>query len=292
MDSSLLGVIIGTGATLIGTIIGNIISPLISLYKEKKQWERQRISTKEDKQEEMIKQEREYLRELYYKCLLSLSVYISKANENFNANKENKVDLSEYEKEAHQWLSLLSLRCQDDELDSLVDRFHNGRFTGTLRKYILELAKKEQSFFHSNLEASDDVKPQISNDTKKIKIDIDNAFRKQHIIKMGVELPTSYEFECKLTKLTSTQREKLVEMCFKNGAATIPNNLYLNIPVCVQTSTQVTNNGQKKIMNIQDRQWKAKLNPLDLTSNQILDHWVKDYDEYYKIAQEKLNTSS
>ncbi len=291
MDSAWIGVI-GVAAGSVLSLLGNFLTQYLSICKEERQWERQRISTKEDKQEEMIKQEREYLREVYYKCLLSLSVYMSKERENENAKKEDQIDLSEYEKEAHHWLSLLSLRCQDDKLDGFVDQFLENYNADFLRKYVLQLAKKEQKFFHSKLEISNDInaeKQQISNDTKTIIFSIDIDFIKQHIVETGVELPKSYRSECKLTKLTSTQREKLVEMCFKSGRTGIPKDLNLYLPGI----TQQNNNGQQvNVMNFQGQPWKAKLNPLDLTSNQILDHWVKDYDECYKVAQEKLNTSS
>lgn len=288
MDSTLLGVIIGSGMTF----AGGFLNQLLSTYKEKKQWDRQRTSAKEDKREEIIQKEKEYLRELYYKCLLSLSVYISKENE--NAKEEKKVDLSEYRKEAHHWLSLLSLRWRDTKLEELVDNFLDDYDSDTLRKYVLELAKKEQSFFHSNSEVSDDNSietetSQQSNDNKTITIGIDNDFRKQHIIETGEELPKSYQFECKLTELKPIHREKLVDIYFKNQW-TIPIESQLNVPMCVQTGTSVSNNEQKKIMNIRYELWKAKLNPLKMNSSEILDCWVKDYDEYNKVAQEKLNT--
>ena len=278
MDSTLLGVMIGSGLSF----FGNFLTQFLSSKKEERQWQRQRIANKEDKQEDMIKQEKEYLKELYHKCLLSLSMVISGLQH--NDNNENKIDLGEYTKEAHNWLSLLLLRCQDDKLDQLIRSFLDcpeDYETGMLREYVLSLAKNEKAFFYSKSTTKDEGNKetiQASNNARKIIFSIDEEYIKQRIIDDGEELPQSYAFEYKLVELTPKQREALLYIYFKHHK-NIPKDVQLYVPVQTQNAKEI---------NFQGKQWKAKLNPFNSNKNEILESWVKDFDEYHKAAIERI----
>ncbi|MCL1478515.1 MAG: hypothetical protein MH219_13790 [Marinobacter sp.] len=116
IDPTLMGVIIGSFLSL----IGNVLTQHFSIKKEERQWERQRTSSREEREENNKETETEYLRELYHKCVLSLSVYMTNSQQ--NEKKENSNNIEEI-REIHHWLSLLLLRHPHKKLSQLIDIF-------------------------------------------------------------------------------------------------------------------------------------------------------------------------
>lgn len=277
MDSTLVGVIIGSGLTLFGSVLNQIILS----RKEQKQWENQQIAETTAWTRNEQKKEKEYLREIYQNSLRSLSVFIALEEQQGEAIEQQKIALID---EVHKWVSMLLLRHSNSKLDTALNSFTSDQDkyeADTLRKEIIKLSNKEESLFLNEL--NDKYKESeipIDNDIRIIKIIVNDNFRKDLLIE-GVEIPQMYEFEFKLSKMSNSQREKLAEIYFESNK-TIPYKFSLRIPV--------HNKGAKQI-NIQGIQWQAKLNPKATQPEGILSCWEKDYENGYKEAEESLKAS-
>ncbi len=80
--------------------------------------------------------------------------------------------------------------------------------------------------------------------------------------------------------MSNSQREKLSDIYFQKYK-TIPHRFELQLPV--------HNDGVKQIQ-MNGKQWKAKLNPNSTEQDVILDSWEKDFDESYKEAKLSLDS--
>ena len=271
MDSTLTGVLIGSGLSLFGTILSQI---LLS-KKEQKQWENQQATEKENWKRTEQKKEKEYLREIYQNSLRSLSVIISLDN-----NSEEEI-IAEHKieqiAEVHKWATMLLLRHTSSNLNDALSSFirSSDRYYATiLRDEIIKLSNREESFFIKKLkEITEEKEENLDPDLRNINIIIDDNFRKQQLVN-GIEIPQRYTLQLKLSEITNSQREKMTEMYFES-TKTIPKRLGLYLPTY--------NIGPKKI-NTRGKEWQAKLNPSSTEAKDFLDSWEKDYQKSYEQA--------
>ena len=89
MDSTLLGVIVGSSLTL----IGNFLSHLLTMQKEKKQWERQQEAEEKKRKKEDEKQVRGSIVDIYHNCISRLSLVVASKSESLEISSEEKLQL-------------------------------------------------------------------------------------------------------------------------------------------------------------------------------------------------------
>jgi hypothetical protein len=271
-----IGVVIGSGLSLFGTMLSQIILS----RKEQKQWENQQNAEKTAWTRNEQKKEKEYLREIYQNSLRSLSVFIALENQKEESKGQQKIDAIN---EVHKWVTMLLLRHSDSKLDNAINSFTSDPDkyeADTLRNEIIELSNREEGFFLNQLnDKSEKIETPVDQDIRLIKMIVDDNFRKQQLID-GVELPQRYEFKLKLSNMSNSQREKLAEIFFQTHK-TIPSQLNLYLPVL--------NKGVKQI-NMSGKQWQAQLNPKTTEPESILSCWENDFDSNYKEAVQSLNS--
>ena len=272
-----IGVVIGSGLSLFGTVLSQIILS----RKEQKQWENQQIAEKTAWTRNEQKKEKEYLREIYQNSLRSLSVFI--ALENQKDEEQNKQKRMELIDEIHKWVTTLLLRHSNSTLDTALNSFNNypeEDEAHSLRTEIIKLSNREEGFFLKELENQPEkIEGDIDPDIRNIQITVNNEFRQEQLIE-GVEIPLKHAFEFKLSKMSNSQRKKLAEIFFKSHNS-IPQNFTLYLPV--------HHNGAKQIA-MTGKQWQGRLNPIITKPNDIINAWEKDYKRSYNEAEQSLSS--
>lgn len=280
LDPTLIGVIIGSSLSL----FGNILTQYFATKKEDRQWERQRLSSKEEREEKNKEHEIKHLRELYHNCVLSLSVYMMHTQKKTNSNDEEIPSHIEEIKEVYHWLSLLLLRHPHKKLSQLIDSFlhhPDDYYAEQLRKYVLELVEHEKV-----LDSPDRIKESLSSDKQQaekgrivtFKIS-DNYLREQMVA--GVELPQSHYYSYEFDQIKEVHRDRLLQIYFQTSKK-IPQNSQLSLPV--------HRSGAKQIQ-YQGKPWEAELNPFTSNVNEVLDLWCKAYDQSLEIAENSLRAN-
>jgi len=275
IDPTLMGVIIGSLLSL----IGNVLTQHFSIKKEEQQWERQRASAKEEREENNKDNEIEYLRELYHKCVLSLSVYMTNSQQ--DKNEENSNHIEEI-REIHHWLSLLLLRHPHKKLSQLIDSFLHSPDeydAEQLRKYVLELVEHEDI-----LDSPGRIKESLSSDRQKkvngrtITFKISDSYRREQMV-AGIELPQNHYYPYEFESLKEGHRERLLKIYYQSMKR-IPDNAQLYLPL--------HRPGVKQIQ-YQGKAWEADVNPFSSNAEEVLDLWCKAFDESLIIAEESLS---
>jgi hypothetical protein len=279
LDPTLIGVIIGSFLSL----IGNVLTQHFSIKKEERQWERQRVSSKEEREEKSKEQEIDHLRELYHNCVLSLSVYMTNVQQ--ESNEEEAASHVEEIREVHHWLSLLLLRHPHKKLSRLIDSFlhdPDDYYAERLRKYVLELVEHEKV-----LDSPGRIKESLSGDKQQaekgrtVTFKISDNFRREQMV-TGIELPQSHHLPYELEQIKEVHRDRLLQLYF-NTNKTIPQNSQLSLPV--------HHPGAKQIQ-YQGKAWEADLNPFSSSVDEVLDLWCKAYDESLEIAENSLKSNA
>lgn len=277
MDSTLIGVIIGSALSLFGTILSQIILS----RKEQKQWENQQVAEQKSWSRNVATKENEFLREIYQNSLRSLSVFIALENqEKTESSEQQKIELID---EVHKWVTMLLLRHSSSELDDALNSFTSDpdKYSAKrLRTEIINLSNKEESFFLKELNnQSEEIKPDLTPDPdiRIIQIAIDNDYRKQQLID-GIEITQNANFQLKLSEMSSPQREKLTEVFFQSNK-TIPSRFSLFLPIYNERSKQIQAQGKR---------WEAKLNPNIAKPLDILCSWEEDYAKSYQEASDQF----
>ena len=188
MDPTVLGVIIGSGVSL----LGSVLSQIILSRKEQMQWKNQQIAETSAWTRNEQKNEKEYLREIYQNSLRSLSVFIAIEEQKEESRIPKRLETID---EIHKWVTMLLLRHSSSNLDRALNSFtaDPDRYSAEdLRKEIISLSNKEEGFFLNGLKDGQETQePQIDPDLRRISFKIDNDFRKEQIIS-GIEIPQSY----------------------------------------------------------------------------------------------------
>ncbi|MBN7827775.1 hypothetical protein [Bowmanella dokdonensis] len=279
LDPTLIGVIIGSFLSL----IGNVLTQHFSIKKEERQWERQRVSSKEEREEKSKEHEIEHLRELYHNCVLSLSVYMTHAQK--NTNEEETTKNIEEIRDIHHWLSLLLLRHPHKRLSQLIDSFlhhPDDYYAEQLRKYVLELVEHEKV-----LDSPDRIKESLSSDKQQaekgrtVTFKISDNYRREQMV-AGVELPQSHYYSYKFDQIKEAHRDRLLQIYFQTSKK-IPQNSQLSLPVHRPGAKQI---------QYQGKAWEAELNPFTSNVNDVLDIWCKAYDQSLEIAENSLKANA
>lgn len=279
LDPTLIGVIIGSFLSL----IGNVLTQHFSMKKEERQWERQRVSSREEREEKSKEQEVDHLRELYHNCVLSLSVYMTKVQQ--ESNEEETASHVEEIREIHHWLSLLLLRHPHKKLSQLIDSFlhdPDDYYAERLRKYVLELVEHEEI-----LDSPGRIKESLPGDKQQaekgrtVTFKISDNFRREQMV-AGVVLPQSYYLPYEFEEIKEVHRDRLLQIYF-NTNKTIPQNSQLFLPVHHPGAKQIHYRGKA---------WEAELNPFSSNVDEVLDLWCKAYDESLKIAEDSLKSNA
>ena len=275
LNPTLIGVIIGSLLSL----VGNFLTQYFSLKKEERQWERQRISSREEREETLNSKDTENLTELYHKCILSLSVYITN-NQNNSGEKEQN-SLADEIKEIHHWLSLLLIRHPHKKLNRLIDGFlfNSDEYDAEeLRKYVLELVEQEERLMSPNRIKEVVGKKELDKEKERtITFRISEDYRRQQMV-AGIELPQSHFYSYEFENLNAHHRERLLKIYFQSMKR-IPDNAQLSLPLCAPKAKQI---------NYQGKQWEANINPNSSNVNEILDQWGKDFDKFLNEAEQVL----
>lgn len=279
MDSTLVGVLIGSGLSLIGVILNQIILS----WKEQKQWENQQIAEKNSWKRTEEKKEKEYLREIYQNSLRSLSVFIAlKESTEDDSNEQKKIELID---EIHKWSSMLLLCHSSSMLNSALNSFTSDPDeyeANSVRNEIIKLSNTEESFFLNKLKTvQEKIKLPTNPDLRMVQIVIDDNYRKEQIIE-GVEIPQRFELQCNLTEMSNSQREKLADVFFQSNK-TIPKTFRLYLPIYNEKAKQIVMTG---------KEWQANLNPDIVDSKIILSSWEHDFVKSSQVAKQCSESSN
>jgi hypothetical protein len=272
-DSALIGVVIGSVLSL----IGNFANHWFSMTKEEKQWKRQQEAEDKMRKYDEERQEKEKIRNIYHNCISRLSLIEASKSDEFKIPSEK---LAAIHQEAFDWLSLLALH-QRDLYDETSHNFHNqfrefprdpDYYASIILQEVYKLAMSDKILFPH-------VEPKKHDPNKKrFQMDIDKEFMRQQMIE-GISLKHSNMLHVDITKIKPSQRQKLWDQ--NNGQ--IPETIYLGIPQFNEQNNQIKLKGQGI--------WTASINPNEVSIEEILDEWEKDFDEALKVANEKLKYS-
>ena len=225
MDSALIGVVVGSLVSL----LGSVLSQYFLVKKEERQWKNQQEAAEASWNREEGKKEKDYLREVYQNSLKSLSVFLSKEDFLGEAGALRRTQLID---EVHKWTALLLVR--HPSLHRSLSNFASDPdeySADALREQVVRLLTAEQRLF---IEAPAQVitpskEPSLPPGVRQVKFRIHDEFRRSCFID-GVELPQEVEVQVEIKALTSSQREKLLKIYFSSFKV-IPSNLTLYVPV-------------------------------------------------------------
>ena len=263
IEPTLLGVIIGSGLSL----IGNFLTQWTSIWKEERQWKRQQVAKYKENDRIESKEKINSIKNIYQNCISRLSLLVARGKELEISNEE----LVKIRKEAVEWLALLALHHRDlnsGNMPNLTKEIHyfcedaNGDARFLLPK-INQFAMEDKFLFpDSEIKKND---PKI----RKVQMDIDEEFRRQQAIE-GTELSQNHLFECDFSILSNSQREKLWDMYYESRKS-IPPMIHLSVPKYDER--------QKKIVLKGPGIWKGKLNPHITPPEEIFNAWEKDFND-------------
>jgi len=263
--STVIGAIIAATGVAIGgflTQIGNYINQRLKAQQEQKKWENQHEAEKAAWNRDELSKERENLKETYQQSLRALSLFLAflASLDGREINSKDEQRQLQLVDNVFKWVTLLQLRHNDAKLNDMVTHFaHQQRWDTAqeIKALIVDLSKLEKGFFLNDEKNQVENVEKIDPDIRTITIDIDADYRKKELI-AGVEIPKNYTFDYRLSKMTSSQREKLVDIYFSRSGL-IPKKLKLSLLPITKT-------------------WEAKLNPIDTEPKDILVAWEKDYE--------------
>ena len=242
--------------------------------REAKQWTRQQEAERNKRRHEEKRAEVNRRREIFQNSLTHLSTLISSDHEDLPLPKEEKIKLIA---EAQKWLNLLCLnvKTKDDAFLSTLEDFTSRPLYGDnvfdMREAVLRLSSEDDLLFpdalpslRTKLLESKTQEPVIHFSTQ-----IDDDFRRVHVINTGTELPKPVNFTYPLSKLTKHQRELLADIYFAQNKR-IPTSVTLPMPTSNSPS---------------EGRWQVKINPTKDNYAEVLKLWEQDYRD----AQSKLN---
>ncbi len=266
-----IGVIVGAALTQ----LGSIISQHFANKREAKQWERQHLAAKEERYSEREKEEKQAIGDVYHKCLLALSTYIS---DDLKGN-DDEVVVSKMAKDI-QWYSwLLAIQNPNQAFLDLIDSFDESPSWTTatnLREYVLDLTKKNAGVVENGKENNKRNSWRDSS-TRRISFLVSEAFQKQQMID-GIEFPRHWIMEYDKKDLPREHRKRLLDIYFDTFKG-IPAAADLVLPTYKPSFNRISCNGGA---------WEASLNPNECGLMGVLDAWGKEYDRHLKEAESSL----
>jgi hypothetical protein len=277
--SQLTGVIIGAAVVVVSslfTFLGSLLNSWLTGRREVKQWIRQHEAEEaklvREEQLEEKKQRRLIVQSVLAKLSHLLTMEEAKTTE-LEAQRSSVVE------DALIWLNQLSIQYHTSE-NSNVRKFNNSLKsfinhpseynTATLRDRVTELIMEDKLLFPEGVTVIEPTVPEQKPKEPAVHfaMQVDDNFRREHVIKTGMEVPKIFNFTRPLTQLTQSQRQLLADIYFSNQKE-IPK--VVNLPLPSPTGpTQV--------------HWHGRINPTDDNHADILKQWEEDYRD----AQNKL----
>lgn len=270
MDPTLVGVIIGSVLSFLGTSINQ----LLNISRDGKQWEREqeaeerKLVREEEKQRRIEKQEaKARLREIYQESIQALSTIVANQKEALALTPVEKTELFA---DANRWLSLLSLHRQAF-YSSAHDTFHRDFdhfvtepdfYASYLRNTVIDLAMTDLDLFPDAIQKAE------APDMKFFQMTVADDFRKEQLL-AGVEVQRTQSFQCSLASIKPSQREKLWNAYFPSPGR-IPERVVLYTPVFDDAS---------KNFNLSVEHWRGSINPNVSSPEEVIDAWEADYEE-------------
>ena len=272
---TLFGVLMGSGLSL----IGNILTQHLVNRKEAQQWAREQAAKRTERELERDIRNSEEIETLYHQSINCLSVYLSTIQLN---KKGTKIDLSGLTKDIHNWLSKLVVKRPDERLLRNLDQFlsyPDEDEADTLRKYILEMVKKD---LRGPLpeQLGQDKSETNSNLKRKLTFSIDKEFQKSLMIQ-GIELPNDFELNYSPQDILPKHREKLLE---------IYHPIFRKIPNIASLKLPNKHPGSNKV--IYNKTWEAKVNPLEVDLHAVLNAWIEDFQKCEQEVQIAINQAA
>ena len=266
----LVGVLIGSALSL----LGSILSQYLSNRKEAEQWAREQSAKRNERDLEREMREAEELKSLYHQCINCLSMYLSVLQ---MSQKGEQGDVSLLMKDIHQWLSKLAVERPDDKLLEALDRFlfdPDNYEAEALRKYILEMARNDAKQLESSYSKASPHTEESP--TREISFKIDSEFQRSLMIE-GIELSNSFVLTYRPEDLLPEHRKRLLDIYFRTHRR-IPDRASLMLPAHRPKATVV----------VYEKTWEAKVNPLEVGVNGVLNAWAEDFDRSLQEAQRVL----
>ena len=269
MDPTLVGVIIGSVLSFLGTSIGQ----LLNIRRDGNQWEREQLARErelvreEERRRRVEEQEaKARLREIYQECIQALSTIVADQREQLKLSAEER---SEIFRTANRWLSLLSLHRQAHYSSSNDSFFRDfDLFVSDANYYARDLRNTVMELAMTDLELFPDAILEVERpDAKTFQMAIDDDFRKEQLLE-GIELPRIHSFQCSLSSLKPSQREILWDMYFPTRGR-LPERLVLYTPAYDEST---------KELKPQSEQWRGRINPLASSPEEVIDAWEADYE--------------
>ena len=266
----LVGVLMGS----VLSVLGNILSQYFLNRKEAQQWAREHSAKRNERDLERVTREAEELKSLYHQCISCLSVYLSVLQ---SKPRGEQIDLSELTKDIHNCLSKLAVVRPNEKLLEFFDRFlaePDSFEAEALRKYILEMVRNDaQQLDSSYAEAPPEPNKSL---TRSILFKIDREFQKSLMI-TGVELPNNFVLTYRPDDMMPEHRKRLLDLYF-SAHRRIPDHAYLMLPVHRPNATVIA----------YEDTWTAKVNPLEVGVEGVLNAWAADFDRHLEEAQSAL----
>ena len=269
--------VLGLAGVLMGStlsLLGSILSQHLLNRKEAQQWAREQSAKRTERDQEREKRESEELRNIYHQCINCLSVYLSVLK---MSPKGDQADVSLLMKDIHHWLSKLAVERHDDKLLGVLDRFlsdPDDYEAEVLRKHILEMVRNDAI-------RPESTKSEASSQTEKspareIIFKIDSEFQRSLMIQ-GIEFSKDIVLTYKPEDLLPEHRQRLLDIYFRTHGR-IPDTATLKLPAHSPNAAVV----------IFEKTWEAKVNPLEVGVNGVLNAWAPDFDRCLQKAQSAL----
>jgi hypothetical protein len=277
IEPTLLGVIIGSGLSL----VGNFLTQWATIWKEERQWKRQQAAEEKKMHRLETKEKIRSIKNIYQNCISRLSLLVAIGEKQLEISNE---ELMKIHQEAVEWLALLSLHHRDlnsDNMPNLSREIHDfcedasgeARF---LLPQINKFAMEDKFLFPgAEIKKSD---PKV----RRVQMNIDETFRRQQAIE-GIELGQSHVFECNISILSNSQREKLWDMHYESRKS-IPPIIHLSVPKFDERLKIIALKGPGI--------WTGKLNPHITPPEEIFNAWEKDYNDALTLANKNLQAYS
>jgi hypothetical protein len=281
MDPTIIGVIIGSLASFLGTFFAQ----WFTMRREEQQWHRQQEAEEKKQVREEQKAKREAIRDAYHNCIQALSLLIAGKLDNVKLTDEEQLELY---REAQKWLTLVALHHRDSydetgrsrtfltDLRYFTERSELGT-TRPLRDAVIKLAMNDPDLFpDAPIEVPDPSE-------RTITVEIDQEFRRSQFLK-GVELPAQYQFAIRIDDLSPEQRRKFWDMYFDKGTNTVGHRFGgLPMPSYNEKANQVILRGGS---------WEARIDPLRTEPKDIIRAWELDFEKALEEAQSNCEMHS